>query len=164
MLDININPISLDKIQELLILENICFPIAWSEEDFRRLVEDKRNIALVAELDDKIVGYVLFEIVGLNCKLSSVAVLPNMRRKKIGSTLVRQVLSNMLEVFNNVSATASERNLDAQLFFRNLGFKAVQVSKDFYGKNHDGYNFVYFPDRPFLYNKEKQLDEICKGI
>lgn len=162
-MDININPISLDKIQELLLLESVCFPVPWREKDFRRLVGDKRNIALVAEIEDKIVGYVIFEIVGLKCNLASVAVVPNMRRKKIGSTLVRQVLSNMSAVFDEISLMTSEKNLDAQLFFRSLGFKAICVSKDFYGKNHDGYNFVYFPNKPFLYNKQKQLDEICKG-
>lgn len=162
-MDININPISLDKIKELLILENICFPVPWQEKDFRRLIKDKRNISLAAEIDDKIVGYVIFEIVGLNCNLAAVAVSPNMRRKKIGSTLVRQVLTTMTEVFEKISVMASEKNLDAQLFFRSLGFKAVQVSKDFYGKGHDGYSFVYFQNKPFLYNKQKQLDEICKG-
>ena len=160
-MDININPITLEVLDEILVLEDVSFPVAWTKKDFIKINNDKKNISLVAELDKKIVGYVVFECVGLRCTLLSIAVSPNMRRKKIGSTLIREVLCNILELFDKITLTSSEKNLDAHLFFKNLGFKAVKISNDFYGKNHDGYCFEYYPKEAFVHNKN--LVELCKG-
>jgi ribosomal-protein-alanine N-acetyltransferase len=96
----------------VLSIENQSFEYSWSEDDFIRCLRQRNCIGMVAERDDRIVGFMIYELHKTRLHVLNFAV-ANDRRNRI-----------MLEV--------RETNLEAQLFFKQLGFRAVSVLRDFY--------------------------------
>jgi len=93
---------------------------------------------LVAEADGKVVGYVISNLrktreVNEEGHILSIAVDPSYRRRKIGNTLINQIIN----VFKNkgvkrLSLEVKANNIAAQKFYLSLGFEEVQVLKRYY--------------------------------
>jgi len=174
-MNINIRPIKPSDLNALLAIENASFPEPWEVQDFRTTLNEKRNVGFIAETHCEIVGYLIFRYELDAYHIISMAVAPHVRRRGIGRMLFEKVVlklgglrikngvASTLPKRNQINLTASEQSLDAHLFFRALGFKAVEVLHNFYGPGHDGYDFVYNIGTPYKYDVRKQLDEACQG-
>jgi len=109
------------------------------------------KIFLVAEVDSRIVGYVMTRIErGFGFlrrflrKLGhvvSIAVHPNYRRRGIGSALMVEVLKRMKDLYNVDEAYLEVRvsNTPAIKLYEKLGFKIVKVIKYYYADGEDAY-------------------------
>ena len=109
------------------------------------------KIFLVAEVDSRIVGYVMTRIErGFSFlrrflrKLGhvvSIAVHPNYRRRGIGSALMVEVLKRMKDLYNVDEAYLEVRvsNTPAIKLYEKLGFKIVKVIKYYYADGEDAY-------------------------
>ncbi|MCD6278541.1 MAG: ribosomal protein S18-alanine N-acetyltransferase [Desulfurococcales archaeon] len=109
------------------------------------------KIFLVAEVDSRIVGYVMTRIErGFSFlrrflrKLGhvvSIAVHPNYRRRGIGSALMVEVLRRMKDLYNVDEAYLEVRvsNIPAIKLYEKLGFKIVKVIKHYYADGEDAY-------------------------
>ncbi len=47
---------------DVLAIESESFEFPWSEEEFVRCLRQRNCIGMVAELDDRIVGYMIYEL------------------------------------------------------------------------------------------------------
>jgi len=123
---------------EVLDIESKCFQHAWIEDDFIRCLRQRNCIGIVAKLDDEIVGYMIYELHKDRLHILNFAVTPSEQRKTIGSQLLGKLLGKLShERRNRIALEIRETNLNAQLFFKNLGFKAISVLRDFYDNNHE---------------------------
>lgn len=123
-----------------LEIEDLCFEFAWSEDDFRRCLQQQNCIGMVAEIEQTveqsipaIAGFMFYELAPKRLHLLNLAVLPAMQRRGVGRSMIDKLKSKLSHQRRTRIATeVRETNLDAQLFFRAMGFRAVDVVRDFY--------------------------------
>ena len=166
-MNIKIRAITPKDLPHLLPIEIDCYPSAyWEADDFRSVLSDKKNHGFLIENQDDpnhaIVAFAVYSLEQGRMTIVNIAVSSNFRRQKLGLAIMERLMAKVGSR-KEICLTISDRNLDAQLFFRAMGFKAVRVERNFYGRDHDGYNFVYNVGSPYKYDRNKQLDEICQG-
>lgn len=82
-------------IEALAELDDICFAIPWNRSAFEyEINENLKAIYLVAELDDRIIGYVGVWVILDEGHITNIAVHPDFRNKGLGKLL----LSNLFEI------------------------------------------------------------------
>lgn len=118
---------------EVLEIEKLSFPAAWSEDDFLRCLRQRNCIGMVAEQGDTIVGFMVYVLLKKSIDIVNFAVHPVWRRKGVGGEIIVRLV-NKLSSHRRTSITLAvrETNLPAQLFFRNEGFLANEVVRGFY--------------------------------
>ena len=136
--NIVIRPMTIDDVDEVYIVEEDCFVDPWSKDSIRK--ELKNNLAryLVAQLDNKIVGYVGVWFVVDEGHITNVAVHSDYRGKKIGDRLVKEMVELCKE--NNLVAMTLEvraSNTVAQNLYRKYGFKMGGIRKEYYNDNKE---------------------------
>ena len=136
--NIIIRPMIIDDVDEVYIVEEDCFVDPWSKDSIRK--ELKNNLAryLVAQLDNKIVGYVGVWFVVDEGHITNVAVHSDYRGKKIGDRLVKEMVELCKE--NKLVAMTLEvrtSNTVAQNLYRKYGFKMGGIRKEYYSDNKE---------------------------
>jgi ribosomal-protein-alanine N-acetyltransferase len=118
---------------EVLEVENGSFEFPWCEEDFIRCLQQRNCIGMVAEVDEKVVGFMIYELHKSRLHVLNFSVAPAMRRRGVGSQMVAKLISKLShERRTRILLEVRETNLAAQLFFRALGYRAVSVLREFY--------------------------------
>ena len=134
----------------VLAIEEASFEFPWSEEEFIRCLRQRNCIGMVAERDDEVVGFMIYELHKNRLHLLNFAVEPQMRKGDVGRSMVDKLISKLSsERRNRILLEVRETNLDAQLFFKSVGFRAISVLRDFYDDTtEDAYlmQYRYQPD------------------
>jgi ribosomal-protein-alanine N-acetyltransferase len=92
----------------------------------------------VALKDGKIVGFATVQLYGtLRGYIQSIAVVPELRGKGLGRTLLTFCETRLLRDFPNVFICVSSFNLRAQKLYENLGFEKVGEFKDMFVRGYD---------------------------
>lgn len=130
-------------IPEVLAIEALSWPDPWTEEDFIACLRQRNMIGQVAEVGERIVGYIVYEIYVSRMHLLNMAVDPQYRRRGVGQQMVDKLTSKLaLNRRTRITADVPETALDACLFLKAHGFQAVRVMRDFF-ENEDGLRFVF---------------------
>lgn len=118
---------------EVLEIETRSFEFPWSEQDFIHCLRQRNCIGMVAEHDEQVVGFMVYELHKDQLHVLNFAVHPDFRRRGVGKQMVGKLISKLShQRRNRILLEVRETNLPAQLFFRTMGFRAVSVLRDFY--------------------------------
>jgi ribosomal-protein-alanine N-acetyltransferase len=118
---------------EVLAIESGSFEFPWSEEDFVRCLRQRNCIGMVAEHNERVVGFMIYELHKNRLHILNFAVNDQLRRRGIGSQMVKKLIGKLSrERRNRIVLEIRETNLPAQIFFRELGFRATSVLREFY--------------------------------
>ena len=118
---------------EVLGIENASFEFPWSEEDFIRCLRQRNCIGMVAEFDDRVVGFMIYELHKNRLHILNFSVEEEFRRRRVGSQMIEKLVSKLSQQRRNrIMLEVRETNLSAQLFFRSMGFRAISVLRDYY--------------------------------
>lgn len=118
---------------EVLNIESQSFEFPWSEDDFIRCLRQRNCIGMVAEHEEQIVGFMIYELNRNLLHVLNFAVRADFRRRGLGSQMLDKLVSKLSQQRRTrITLEVRESNLAAQLFFRRAGFKAVSVLRDFY--------------------------------
>jgi ribosomal-protein-alanine N-acetyltransferase len=100
---------------------------------------------MVAEYGEKVVGFMIYELHKTKLHILNFAVHTEHRRSGIGGQMVEKLISKLSNHRRTqVVLEVRESNLDAQLFFRNLEFRATGVSRAHYhDTGEDAYVMEY---------------------
>jgi ribosomal-protein-alanine N-acetyltransferase len=133
---------------EILDIERDCFGRnAWTEEDFMCALTKRNCIGLCAELSERVVGYVIYELRKDRIDIVNLAVAPEFQRTGIGSDIVAKLRFKLdAQRREEISLLIRDGNLPGQLFFRSAGFRAVGILHyAFCGPDgdEDGYRMVW---------------------
>lgn len=130
---------------DVLTIENESFEFSWSEQDFIRCLRQRNCIGMVAEVDDQIVGFMIYELHKTRLHLLNFAVSGRCLRNGIGSQMVAKLVSKLSQQRRTrILLEVRETNLSAQMFFRKAGFRAVSVVRDYYeDTTEDAYVMQY---------------------
>jgi ribosomal-protein-alanine N-acetyltransferase len=87
----------------------------------------------------------IYELHKNRLHLLNFAVTPDCRRESVGRSMIEKLVSKLSnERRNRIMLEVRETNLDAQLFFKDLGFRAISVLRDFYeDTTEDAYLMQY---------------------
>ena len=130
---------------EVLSIENNSFEFSWSEDDFIRCLRQRNCIGMVAEYDERVVGFMIYELHKDQLHVLNFAVRPDVRRRGVGRQMVEKLVGKLSQQRRTrVLLEIRETNLAAQVFFRNLGFMATTVLRDYYDDTtEDAYVMQY---------------------
>lgn len=118
---------------EILQIENESFEFPWSEDDFIRCLRQRNCISMVAEHNERVAGFMIYELHKNRLHMLNLAVANNSRRHSIGTQMVQKLIGKLSQQRRiRILLEVRETNLAAQLFFRQLGFRAISVLHDFY--------------------------------
>lgn len=130
---------------DVLGIETNSFEFPWTEEDFIRCLRQRNCIGMVAEYDERVVGFMIYELHKDQLHVLNFAVRPDVRRRGVGDQMVQKLIGKLSQQRRNkVVLEIRETNLAAQVFFRNLGFRATTVLRDYYDDTtEDAYVMQY---------------------
>lgn len=130
---------------EILAMEQLCFPFPWSEEDFIRCLRSRNCIGMVAEVNERVAGQMIYELHRNRLHVLTFAVHPDFQRRGVGTAMIGKLVSKLSpQRRNRIMLEIRETNLPAQLFFKALGFRAISLLRDFYEEtNDDAYLMQY---------------------
>jgi ribosomal-protein-alanine N-acetyltransferase len=118
---------------DVLRTERDSFEFSWTEDDFLKCLRQRNCIGMVAEADDRVVGFMIYELHKNKLNVLNFAVAPPYRRQGIGTQMIGKLVAKLTtHRRSKVTLAVRESNLSAQLFFRQQEFKAVKVLKNFY--------------------------------
>jgi ribosomal-protein-alanine N-acetyltransferase len=118
---------------EVLAAEQQSFEFAWTEDDFLRCLRQRNCIGMVAEHNDRIIGFMIYELHKNRLHVLNFAVAPAHRRTGVGAQMVAKLIGKLSSHRRSkITLAVRERNLPAQLFFRSQDFKAVRVLRNYY--------------------------------
>ena len=135
---------------DVLDIESCSFEFPWSEEDFIRCLRQRNCIGMVAEHDDKVVGFMIYELHKTRLHILNFAVAARYRRQGVGAHMVAKLVGKLSsQRRTRITLEVRETNLAAQLFFRSQSFRAVSVLREYYEDTpEDAYvmQFRYQPE------------------
>ena len=134
-----------DDMGEVLEIEKSAFEFSWTEEEFRRCLRQRNCIGMVAEYDEKVVGFMIYELHRSKLNVLNFAVSPELLRSGIGTAMSNKLISKLsVQRRDKITLLVRETNLDAQLFFQKRGFKAIEIVKNSYDETtEDAYLMQY---------------------
>jgi ribosomal-protein-alanine N-acetyltransferase len=129
----------------VLAIESQSFEYSWTEDDFIRCLRQRNCIGMVAEQNDRIVGFMIYELHKSMLRILNFAVSPDARRSGIGRQMVQRLIDKLSQQRRReIVLEVRETNVPAQLFFSNNGFRAVTVLRKHYDDTcEDAYYMRY---------------------
>jgi ribosomal-protein-alanine N-acetyltransferase len=118
---------------EVLEIEQLSFEFPWSEDDFTRILRQRNCIGMVTEVGEQVVGFLVYELHNDRLHILNFAVHPSCQRRGVGRAMVAKLIAKLTPGRRaRIVLETRESNLDAQLFFKAMGFQAISVLRDFY--------------------------------
>jgi [ribosomal protein S18]-alanine N-acetyltransferase len=134
---------------EVLDIERLSFEFAWSEEDFLCCLRQRNCIGMVAERQERIVGFMIYELLKSQLHVLNFAVAPWARRQGVGGQMVEKLVNKLSQQRRQeITLEVRETNLAAQLFFKKQGLAANSVLRGHYeDTDEDAYvmNYQLYP-------------------
>jgi ribosomal-protein-alanine acetyltransferase len=139
---ISVETASIRYLQELYEVESRCFDEeAFTKDQIAALLTDYNSVSLIALTSDVIMGFIIgsayFERNSLVGHVLTIDVLPDQRRKGIG-TLLLQELEKLFKAKGAHACTLEVRedNVAAIGLYRKLGYKTISNLRNYYGSIH----------------------------
>lgn len=122
---------------EVLDIERFCFEFPWDEEDFIRCLRQRNCIGMVALCGDAedsgVAGFMVYELHANRLHLLDFAVHPFFQRRGVGRAMVAKLRGKLSQQRRTeITLAVGEKNTDAQMFFRAMGFQASGVAQGYY--------------------------------
>jgi ribosomal-protein-alanine N-acetyltransferase len=147
----------------VLAIEAQVFEFPWLEDDFIRSLQQRNCIGMVADYEDRVVGFMLYELHKSRIHVLNFAVTDDFRRCGVGSQMIVKLSAKLSPQRRTcIILEVRETNLAAQLFFRENGFRAVSVLRDHFDDTPED---AYIMQRRVAYSDASALmeDSRCRG-
>ncbi len=122
----------MEDLDDVLRIEEQAFEYPWTRDEFEYCLNSEECKGFVVERENKLVGYLFYEVKNGFYRLLSFAVDELERRRGVGSFMLGVIFDKLNAGRSEVSCFVSEKNAQAQLFLRSLGFRDVRIAKRFY--------------------------------
>ena len=148
---------------EVLRTEETSFEFPWSEDDFIRCLRQRNCIGMVAEHDDTIVGFMIYELHKTRLHVLNFCVNPEFRHRGAGAQMINKLIGKLsYQRRTRIMLEVRETNLPAQLFFRSTGFRAISVLRDFYEDTIEDAYLMQYRYQPSVAESLKPVNRITR--
>lgn len=132
--------------EQILATELKAFDVPWTEEAFIQCLRQRNCIGMVAEINETVVGYMVYLLNKKSLEILNFGVDPLLSRNGIGTAMVDKLKGKLsVDRRDSLLLHIRETNLPAQLFFKSQGFMATGVFKNHWNEsNEDAYRFEFF--------------------
>jgi ribosomal-protein-alanine N-acetyltransferase len=97
---------------EVMRTERASFEYAWTEDDFLRCLRQRNCIGMVAEENDHVAGFMIYELHKTRLNVLNFAVHPTVRRLGIGGMLIAKLEYKLISHHRQkITLAVRERNL-----------------------------------------------------
>lgn len=111
---------------------------AWSEAEFLIALRQRNCIGMVAERNDEVVGYMVYELHKSRIEVLKFAVRKRSQRLSVGNEMIDKLKQKLaFQRRKRIGLEVRETNLDAQLFFKQAGFKCKSILYGWYADEHE---------------------------
>lgn len=127
----------ISDLPQVLEIERISFTTPWDINSFRYELGHKDTILKVAVFDTKAIGYVCIRTILEMTHILNIAVLPEFRRRGIGSMLLRDALLELKCLSPDITIITlevRESNTAAIKLYEKFGFKITGRRGGYYTK------------------------------
>lgn len=136
-------------IPEVLSIESDSFLLVWDEADVVKFLQEKDNVAQVAECGEQVIGYMFYSLQRelKRIVLINLCVHRAYRRMRVGSQLLRILRAKCYspsDLYSQLTALVDEYNLPFCQFLRHEGFRATHPTRDVFNPG-DAINFCWKP-------------------
>jgi ribosomal-protein-alanine N-acetyltransferase len=115
----------------------------WSREEFIEELKKSKNIGMIAEKNEKTIGFMIYELSKDSIRILNFSVDPAYRRKQIGTRMCKQLKDKLSPCRRTkLIFEIRETNLPTQLFFQKQGFVATDVIRNYFD-GEDAYVMEY---------------------
>jgi len=130
---VRFRPMTTAHLDEVMVIERSSFRFPWSTGFFLQELQVACARSILAEIDDPIVGYILFWLLPGALDIHNIAVHVDFRRRGIARVLLGQVVSEAKRQSNvRVMLEVRRSNIQAQKLYESLGFVATGIRKGYY--------------------------------
>lgn len=138
--------------------DKACFYKYWDKNRIKSVTRKKNHIAMVADYNGLVVGYMLYQINDDHMELIRMAVHPNFRNKGAGSAMIVKLKQRLKPDHRTRIVVILSQWIDqAHIWLRNRGFLATEV---LHGEDDDFYQFEYWLDQDEVYQSLQKLERL----
>jgi [ribosomal protein S18]-alanine N-acetyltransferase len=80
---------------EVLAIEHASFEFPWGEEEFLRVLRQRNCIGMVAELGERVVGFMIYELHKAKLEILNFCVHPEYRRQGVGHQMIAKLVGKL---------------------------------------------------------------------
>lgn len=137
MADLLVRQADIGDVEDIYEIENLCFPDPWSRKSLAyELEQNPRAFYIVAEIEDKVVGYAGMWWIGDEGHITNVAVRPGFRSRKIASGIMGVMLEFTCgEGIKHHTLEVRKSNAAAIGLYEKFGFAVEGVREKYYLNN-----------------------------
>lgn len=140
---IKIKPMTPEDVEQVLLVEEACFSMPWSLENFQSIFRYKENYYLTAWDGEQIVGFIGLMAVAGEGDITNVAVLPSHRKQGIGDFLVSSMIRLAKEKeISKIMLEVRASNEAAIHLYEKYGFEFLCIRKNYYQKPTEDANIM----------------------
>jgi len=134
-----IDEMKLDDIDAVQLVERASFPVPWPANAFRHELTQNRNaFYIVAREGDHIVGYAGLWLSLDEAHITTFAVLPDHRRRRIGERMLLSLFARAEKLGAEwLTLEVRASNLPAQRLYEKYGFRPAGVRRRYYSDNNE---------------------------
>lgn len=115
----------------------------WAEEDFLRHLRQRNMIGMVAEIGEKVVGFMVYALEKYHLEIMNFCVHPSFRLQNVGTQMIDRLLSKLSSHRRTrLKWTVRERSTGLLLFLRRMKFLAMDIRRQHFD-DEDGIVMVY---------------------
>lgn len=128
-----LRPMTKDDLDEVMAIERSAYRYPWSSGFFLQELRVACARSILAEVDGKICGYVLFWLLPGSIDVHNLAIAPDTRRLGIARLLMRQVVASAAaQSATRVTLEVRQSNEPAKRLYLSLGFTQTGLRKGYY--------------------------------
>ena len=147
-----IRKVKKEDFEQVYQIEQTCFKDPYPRKHLEyEFFENPINIILVAEVDDKIVGFIDFMVTFNSATIVQIAVVPEYRKQKIATNLLNEMENcfpkDLDDVVENVTLEVRKSNEAAINLYKKDGYEIIVEKKHYYP---DGEDAIYMVKRILL--------------
>lgn len=134
---------------EVLAIESQSFEFPWSEQDFQNCLCQRNVDERVAEHNDLVVGFMIYEFNKTRIQVLNFAVGGGSRRRGVGTQMMQKLIDKLSsQGRNRILVEVRETNVTAQLFFKAMGFRAISILRGRYKDTTEDAYLMQYRYRP----------------
>ncbi len=134
-----LRPMTVEDIAHVLEIERTSFRTPWPADAYtHELKENRLATYIVANLEDRLVGYAGMWVILDEAHITTIAVEPEFRGQHIGERLLVGLIDAGVERGARwMTLEVRKSNLTAQALYRKYGFREIGTRKGYYSDNRE---------------------------